>query len=149
MSEKSYIITDKKYNIIKIERSKNPYKDLKTFQIDTNLELEMVCVFEGDIKQELKKLLKNYKVRGEWYYPDPKTLLKIQEKYLQKRQELATFIHKLFGDIIINDQPFCFCWIDDEDSECQFQLQKGSVTSCESYEIWRACVRKEEKNFGD
>ena len=82
MDEKTYIITDKKYKIIRVGTSKNPYKRLKTIQISTSTELEMVCVFEEDIEQEIKELLKNYKIRGEWYYPNPKTMLKIQEKHL-------------------------------------------------------------------
>jgi len=147
MDEKTYIITDKKYNIIKVERSKSPYKHLKTLQKRTSTKLEVVCVFERDNEKEIKELLKKYKIQGEWYYPDPKTLLEIQEKYLPNSQELASFIDNLFGDIKMSDQPICLCWIDDE-SRCQFQRQKGSLITCESYEIWKACVRKEEIDFG-
>ena len=32
MNEKTYIITDKKYNIIRVGTSKNPYSHLKTIQ---------------------------------------------------------------------------------------------------------------------
>jgi len=149
MIEKTYIITDKKYNIIKVGTSKNPYKDLKTIQKSNRTELKMVCVFEGDFENEIKEILKNYKIRGEWYYPNPKTLLKIQEKYLPNNQELALFLNSLFGEIKMSDQPICLCWIEDEESRCQFKRPKGSLVTCESYEIWRACVRKEEIDFGD
>jgi len=149
MNEKSYIIADKKYHIIKVGRSKNPYKRLKTIQINNRTELEMVCVFEEDIEKEIKELLKIYKIRGEWYYPNPKTLLKIQEKYLPNNQEIASFIDVIFGEIKISDQTICLCWLDDEESRCQFKRQKSSLITCESYEIWRACVRKEELDFGD
>ena len=149
MDEKTYIITDKKYNIIKVGRSKSPYKHLKTIQTSNSAELGMVCVFEGDIEKEIKELLKAYKIRGEWYYPNPKTLLEIQEKYLPNNQELASFIHTLFDEIKMSDQPICLCWVDDEESRCQFKRHKGSLITCESYEIWRACVRKEDIDFGD
>jgi len=148
MNEKTYIITDKKYNIIRVVTSKNPYKCLKTIQI-SNKELEVVCVFEEDFEKEIKELLKKYKIRGEWYYPNPKTLLEIQEKYLPNNQKLTSFIYTLFGERKMRDQPICLCWIDDGNSKCQFQRQKGSLTTCESYEIWIACVRKEEIDFGD
>ncbi|KKL61257.1 hypothetical protein LCGC14_2197110 [marine sediment metagenome] len=149
MNEKTHIITDKKYHIIKVGRSKNPYKHWKTIQISNSTELDMVCVFEEDIEKEIKELLKKYKVRGEWYYPNPKTMLEIQEKYLPNSQELASFINILFGEIKMSDQPICLCWIDDEESRCQFKRHKGSLITCKSYEIWKACVRKEEIDFGD
>jgi len=149
MNEETYIITDKKYHIIKVGRSKNPYKRLKAIQKSNGTELDMVCVFEEDIENEIKELLKKYKIRGEWYYPDPKTLLKIQEKYLPNNQDLASFIYSLFGEIKMSDQPTCLCWVDDEESRCQYIRHKGSLKTCESYEIWKACVRKEEINFGD
>ena len=149
MNEKTYIITDKKYKIIKVGRSRNPHKHLKAIQISNSSELEMVCVFEEDIEQEIKELLKNYKIRGKWYYPNPKTLLEIQEKHLPNNQELATFIYNLFGEIEMSDQPICLCWIDDEESRCQFKRYKGSLITCESYEIWKACIRKEEIDFRD
>ncbi len=149
MNEKSYIISDKKYQIIKVGASKKPYKDLKKIQIGNSQKLEMVCIFEEDIEQEIKELLKNYQIRGEWYYPNPKTLLEIQEKYLPKSQELASFIYSLFGEIKLSDQSICFCWVDDEESRCQYKRHTGSLITCESYEIWRACVRKEEIDFGD
>jgi hypothetical protein len=149
MDEKTYIITDKKYNIIKVGRSKNPYKLLKTIQINNSTELEMVCVFEEDIEKEIKELLKKYKIRGKWYYPNSKTLLEIQEKYLPNNQELASFIYSLFGEIKMSDQPICLCRLDDEERRCQFKGHKGSLITCESYEIWKACVRKEEIDFGD
>lgn len=149
MNEKTYIITDKKYKIIRVGTSKNPYKRLKTIQVSNSSELEMICVFEEDIEQEIKELLKQYKIRGEWYYPNPKTMLEIQEKYLPNSQELASFIYNLFGEIKMSDQPLCLCWVDDEESRCQFKRYKGSFITCESYEIWKACVRKEEIDFGD
>ena len=127
MNDKTYIITDKKYHIIKVGKSKNPYKRMKTIQLSNNQELEMVCVFEGDIEKEIKELLKNYKIRGEWYYPDPKTLLEIQEKYLPNNQELTTFIYALFGEIKTSDQSICLCWIDDEEGRCQYIRCKGSL----------------------
>jgi len=149
MNEKTYILTDKKYKIIKVGRSKNPYERLKTIQKSNSTELEMVCVFEEDIEKEIKELLKNYKIRGEWYYPNPETMLEIQEKYLPNNQVLVSFIYNLFGGIKISDQLICLCWIVDEESRCQYKRQKGSLITCESYEIWKACVRKEEKDFGD
>jgi len=149
MNEKTYILTDKKYKIIKVGRSRNPHKHLRTIQISNSAELEMVCVFEEDIEEEIKELLKNYKIRGEWYYPNPKTMLKIQEKHLPNSQELASFIDILFGELEMSDQPICLCWVDDEESKCQFKRHKGSLVTCESYEIWKACVRKEEIGFGD
>ncbi len=149
MNEKTYIIADKKYHIIKIGRSKNPDKRLKTIQINGSTELEIICVFEKDIEREIKELLKKYKVRGEWYFPNPKTLLEIQENYLPNNQEIASLIDNLFGKIELSDQPICFCWVDDKESRCQFKQHKGSIITCESYEIWRSCVRKEEINFGD
>ena len=147
MNEKTYIITDKKYRIIKVGRSKNPFKRLKTIQLSNSTELDMVCVFEEDIEKEIKELLKKYKIQGEWYYPDPKTLLEIQEKYIPNNQELASFIYNLFGEIKMSDQPISLCWLDDEESGCQFKRHKGSLITCESYEIWKACVRKEEIDF--
>jgi len=148
MNEKTYIITDKKYNIIRVGTSKNPYSHLKTIQKSNSQELEMVYVFEKYIEEEIKELLKKYKVRGEWYYPNPKTLLEIQAIYLPNNQELASFVHNLFGEIKMSDQPICLCWIDDEESRCQYKRHKSSLTTCESYEIWKACVRKEEIDFG-
>ncbi len=148
VNEKTYIITDKKYKIIKVGRSENPYKLLKTFQI-SNKELEVVCVFEADFEKETKELLKKYKIRGDWYYPDPGTLLEIQEKYLPNNQELASFTYNLFGEINMSDQPICLCWVDDGESRCQYKRHKSSLITCESYEIWKACVRKEEIDFGD
>ncbi len=147
MIEKTYIITDKKYNIIRVGTSKNPFKHLKTIQKSNSTELEVVCVFGEDIEKEIKELLKNYKIRGEWYYPNPKTLLEIQDKYLPNNQELATFIYNLFGELKMSDQPICLCWVDDEKSRCQFKRHKDSLITCESYEIWKACVRKEEIVF--
>ena len=147
MIEKTYIITDKKYNIIRVGTSKNPFKHLKTIQKSNKTELEVVCVFGEDIEKEIKELLKNYRIRGEWYYPNPKALLEIQDKFLPNNQELATFIYNLFGEIEMNNQPICLCWVDDEESRCQFKRHKGSLTTCESYEIWKACVRKEEIDF--
>ena len=149
MNENTYIITNKIYKIIKVGRSKNPYKRLKAIQISNSIELEMVCVFEEDIEKEIKELLKKYKILGEWYYPDPETLLEIQEKYLPNNQDLASFIYNLFGKIKMGDQPICLCWVDDEKSRCQYKRPKGSLITCESYEIWKACLRKEEKDFGD
>ncbi len=149
MNENTYIITNKIYKIIKVGSSKNPYKRLKAIQIRNSIELEMVCVFEEDIEKEIKELLKKYKILGEWYYPDPETLLEIQEKYLPNNQDLASFIYNLFGEIIISDQPICLCWVNDEESRCQYKRHKGSLMTCESYEIWKACLRKEEKDFGD
>ena len=149
MNESTYIVADKKYHIIKVGRSKNPFKLLKTIQISDSRELEMISVFEEDIEKEIKKMLKKYIIRGEWYYPNPKTLLEIQEKYLPNNQELASFIHTLFDEIKMSDQPICLCWVDDEESRCQFKRHKGSLITCESYEIWRACVRKEDIDFGD
>ena len=149
MNEKTYIFTDKKYNIIRVGTSNNPYSHLKTIQNINSQELEMVSVFEGAIEKEIKELLKNYKIRGEWYYPNPKTLLEIQEKYLPNNQELTTFIYTLFGEITMSDQSICLCWIDDEESRCQYIRRKGSLITCESDEIWKACVRKEEIDFGD
>jgi len=127
MNEKTYIITDKKYRIIKVGRSKNPFKRLKTIQLSNSTELDMVCVFEEDIEKEIKELLKKYKIQGEWYYPDPKTLLEIQEKYIPNNQELASFIYKLFGEIKMSDQSICLCWLDDEESRCQFKRHKASL----------------------
>ncbi|MCK4383772.1 MAG: GIY-YIG nuclease family protein [Candidatus Lokiarchaeota archaeon] len=149
MNEKTYILTNKKYHIIKVGRSKNPYKLLKTIQISDSTELEMICIFEKDIEEEIKKMLKKYRIRGEWYYPHPKTLLEIQEKYLPNKQELASISNISFREIKMNDQPICLCWIDDEESRCQFKRKKGSLMTCESYEIWRVCVSKEEINFED
>ena len=149
MNDKTYIIADKKYHIIKVGRSKNPQESLKTIQTSNGPDLEIICVFEEDIESEINEYLKKYKVRGEWYYPNPKTLLEIQEKYLPNNQELASFINILFGEIKMSDQPVCLCWVDDEDSRCQFKRHKGSLITCKSYEIWRACVRKEEIDFGD
>ena len=148
MNEKTYIITDKKYNIIRVGRSKNPNESLKTIQLSNSADLELVCVFEGDVENEIKELLEKYKIRGEWYYPNPKTLFEIQEKYLPNNQELSSFIYALFGKIKMSDQPLCFCWIDDG-SKCRSQRHKEAFTTCESYEIWKACVRKEEIDFGD
>jgi hypothetical protein len=147
--EKTLIITNKKYHIINVGSSKNPYKRLKTFQISNSTELEMVCVFEEDIEKEIKELLRKYKIRGEWYYPNQKTLLEIQEKYLPNDQKLASYISNLFGELKMGDQPICLCWVDDEESKCQYKRSKSSRVTCESYEIWRACVRKEEINFED
>ncbi|KKN60647.1 hypothetical protein LCGC14_0529970 [marine sediment metagenome] len=127
MNEKTYIITDKKYRIIKVGRSKNPFKRLKTIQLSNSTELDMVCVFEEDIEKEIKELLKKYKIQGEWYYPDPKTLLEIQEKYIPNNQELASFIYNLFGEIKMSDQPISLCWLDDEESGCQFKRHKASL----------------------
>jgi len=149
MNEKTYIISDKKYNIVKVGTSKNPYKCLKRIQKSNSTELEMVCVFEENIEKEIKELLKKYKIRGEWYYPNPKTLLEIQEKFLPNNQELASLIHNLFGEIEMSDQLICLCWVNDEESRCQYKRHKSSLTTCESYEIWKACVRKEEIHFGD
>ena len=149
MNEQTYIITDKKYHIIRVGTSKNPYRHLKTIQESNSTELEMVCVFEEDIEKEIKELLKNYKIRGERYYPNPKTMLEIQAKYLPHNQELASFIYSLFGEIKLSDQPICLCWLDDEENRCQYIRHKCSLKTCESYEIWKACVRKEEINFGD
>ena len=148
MNEKTYILTDKKYHIIKVGRSKNLYNHLKTIQNINSQELEMVSVFEEDIEKEIKELLKKYKIRGEWYYPNPKTLIEIQEEYLPNNQELASFIEILFGEIKISDQPICLCWIDD-DSKCQFKRHNDLLITCESYDIWKACVRKEDIDFGD
>ena len=147
MIEKTYIITDKKYNIIRVGTSKNPFKHLKTIQKSNSTELEVVCVFGENIEKEIKELLKNYRIRGEWYYPNPKALLEIQDKFIPNNQELATFIYNLFGELKMSDQPICLCWVDDEKSRCQFKRHKGSLTTCESYEIWKACVRKEEIDF--
>ena len=108
--------------------------------------MELVCVFEGDIRKEIKELLKKYKILGDWYYPEPKTLLEIQEKFLPNNQELASFIYTTYGEIQDSDQPSCFCWIDDG-SKCPNQIQMEILTMCKSYEIWRACVRKEENDF--
>ncbi len=127
MNEKTYIITDKKYRIIKVGRSKNPFKRLKTIQLSNSTELDMVCVFEEDIEKEIKELLKKYNIQGECYYPDPKTLLEIQEKYIPNNQELASFIYKLFGEIKMSDQSICLCWLDDEESRCQFKRHKASL----------------------
>lgn len=149
MTENTYIITNKIYKIIKVGSSKNPYKRLKAIQISNSPELEMVCVFEEDIEKEIKELLKKYNILGEWYYPDPETLLEIQEKYLPNTQDLASFIYNLFGDIKMSDQPICLCWVNDEESRCQYKRHKASLITCESYEIWKACLRKEEKDFGD
>jgi hypothetical protein len=154
MNENTYVITNKKYDIIKVGRTKNPYKRLKTLQISHNKELEMVCVFEEDIEKEIKQMLKKYNIRGEWYYPNPKTMLEIQEKYLPNNQELASFIYSIaenrqIGEIKRSDHPICSCWVDDKASICQYKRLKGSLTTCESYEIWKACVRKEEIDFGD
>ncbi|MHA2288863.1 MAG: GIY-YIG nuclease family protein [Promethearchaeota archaeon] len=149
MNEKTYIITDKKYKIIKVGRSKKPAKDLIKIQEKKSSELEMVCEFEEDIEKEIKDMLKTYKIRGEWYYPNPKTLLEIQEKYLKNNQELASFIYNLFGEKKMSDQPTCLCWVDDEESKCQYRRHTDSLITCESYEIWKACVRKEEIDFGD
>ena len=149
MNEKTYIITDNKYNMIRVGTSKNPYSHLKTIQKSNSQELDMVCVFDKDIEEEIKELLKNYKIRGEWYYPNPKALLEIQEKYLQNSQELASFIKSIFGEIIMSDKIICFCWIEDEESKCQFQRHKDSLIMCETYEVWKACVKKEEIDFGD
>ncbi len=149
MNEKTYIIADKKYHIIKVGRSRNPHESLKTIQINNSTELEMVCVFKEDIDKEIKDLLKEYKIRGEWYYPNPKTMIEIQEKYLPNIQELASFIYTLFGENMMSDQLICLCWIKDEESRCHFKRHKDSLITCESYEIWRACVRKEEIDFGD
>ena len=149
MNEKTYIITNKIYKIIKVGSSKDPYKRLKTIQTSNSTELEMVCVFEKDIEKEIKELLKQYNILGEWYYPDPATLLEIQEKYLPNNQDLASFINNLFGEIKMGDQPICLCWVDDEASRCQNKRLKGSLITCVSYEIWKACLRKEEKDFGD
>ena len=146
MNEKTYVITDNKYKVIKVGSSNNPYKDLKK---TNNSDLEIVCVFEKDIEKEIKELLKNYKIRGKWYYPNPKTLLEIQEKYLPNSQELTSFNHFLFGENKMSDQPICLCWVNDEESRCQFKREKGSLITCESYEIWKACVRKEDIDFGD
>ena len=109
MNEKTYIIADKNYSIIKVGTSKNPHKSLKTIQTKNNIELEIVCVFEEDIEREIKELLNRYKVRGEWYYPNTNILLEIQEKYLPNNQEIASFIDNLFGKIKLSDQPICFC----------------------------------------
>ena len=147
MIEKTYIITDKKYNIIRVGTSKNPFKHLKTIQKSNSTELEVVCVFGENIEKEIKELVKNYRIRGEWYYPNPKALLEIQDKFIPNNQELATFIYNLFGELKMSDQPICLCWVDDEKSRCQFKRHKGSLTTCESYEIWKACVRKEEIDF--
>ena len=147
MIEKTYIIADKKYNIIRVGTSKNPFKHLKTIQKSNSTELEVVCVFGENIEKEIKELLKNYRIRGEWYYPNPKALLEIQDKFIPNNQELATFIYNLFGELKMSDQPICLCWVDDEKSRCQFKRHKGSLTTCESYEIWKACVRKEEIDF--
>jgi hypothetical protein len=149
MNEKTYIIVDEKYHIIKVGRSRNPQESLKAIQISNSTELAILCVFEEDIEREIKELLKKYKIRGEWYYPNPKILLEIQEKYLPNNQELALFLNSLFGEIKMSDQPICLCWIEDEESRCQFKRHKDSLITCESYEIWRACVRKEEIDFGD
>jgi len=149
MNEKTYIIVDKKYHIIKVGRSKDPHESLKAIQISNSTELEIICVFEEDIEREIKELLKKYNVRGEWYYPNPKTLLEIRDKYFPNNQELDSFIDILFGELKMSDQPTCFCWVDDEESGCQFKRQEGSLITCDSYEIWRACVRKEEIDFGD
>jgi hypothetical protein len=149
MNVKTYIIADKKYHIIKVGRSKNPYEHLNTMQLSNCTELEIVCVFEEDIEREIKEFLNKYKVRGDWYFPNPKTLLEIQEKYLPNNQEIASFIDNLFGKIKLSDHPICFCWIDDKESGCQFKQHKSSIITCESYEIWRSCVRKEEINFGN
>jgi len=149
MNEETYIIADKKYKIIKVGRSKNPYRYLKTLQINNGKELEIVCVFEEESEKEIKELLKNDNILGEWYYPNPKTLLDIQEKYLPNNQELASFINNLFGEIEVSDPPICLCWVEDEESRCQFKRHKGSLMTCESYEIWKACVKKEELYFGD
>jgi len=145
MNERSYIIADKKYKIIKAGRSKNPHEHLK---INNRTNLEIVCIFEEDIEKEIKEMLKKYKIRGEWYYPNPKTLLEIQEKYLPNNQDLASFIHNLFREIKMNDQPICLCWMDDE-GRCQFKRHKVSTITCKSYEIWKACVRKEKLDFED
>jgi len=149
LNDKTYIITDKKYNIIKVGISKNPYKHLKTIQKSNSRDLEMVCVFEEDIEKEIKELLKKYRIRGEWYYPDPKTMLEIQEKYLPNSQNLTSFLYNLFGEIKMSDQHICLCWVDDEESRCQYKRHKDSFITCESYEIWKACVRKEEIDFGN
>ncbi|NVM44828.1 MAG: GIY-YIG nuclease family protein [Candidatus Lokiarchaeota archaeon] len=151
MNEKMFIVTDMKYHIIKVGRSKNPYKNLKTIQKNDSNVLEIVCVFKEDIEKDIKELLKEYKIRGDWYYPNPKILLKIQEKYLPNNRVLATFINDLFGELKIDNQPICLCWVDDDESRCQFKRHKTSLITCESYEIWKACVRKEEKeiDFGD
>ncbi len=149
MNEKTYIITDKKYNIIKVGRSKNPYEYLKAIQKSNSAELEMVCVFEGDVEEEIKELLKDHKIRGEWYYPNPKTMLEIQERYLPNNQDLVSFIHNLFGEIKISDPPICLCWLGDDETRCQYKRHKDPLITCESYDIWKACVRKEEIDFGD
>ena len=149
MNEKTYFIADKKYHIIKVERSKDPYERLNTIQIRNSTELEIICVFEEDIEKEIKEFLNKYKVRGEWYFPNPKTLLEIQEKYLPNDQEIASFIDNIFGKIKLSDKPICFCWVDDKESRCQFKQNKDSIITCESYEIWRACVRNEEITFDD
>jgi hypothetical protein len=144
MNEKTYIIANKKYHIIKVGRSKKLYKVLKK---KNSTKWEIVCGFEKDIEKEINELLKKYKILGEWYYPNPKTMREIQEKYLPNNQEIASFIYNLFGEIKMSDQPMYLCWVDEE-SKCQFKRDKDSLMTCESYEIWKACVRKEEIDFG-
>ena len=48
----------------------------------------------------------------------------------------------------MSERQICLCWLDEGD-ECSHQKHKGSLTTCESYEIWRKCLDKEDINFED
>lgn len=73
----SYFLWAELTNRIKIGKSNDPYKRLKTLQTGSPEKLILIAFVSGDIERKLKEEFKKYKIHGEWFIPAPEILFKI------------------------------------------------------------------------
>lgn len=77
---KTYIMIDKRTLMYKIGRSKSPSYREVTLQSENPL-IELIAICDEDIERKLHKLLKDYRVRGEWFRLTEDQVSKVISEY--------------------------------------------------------------------
>lgn len=68
-----YFITCRDLGVVKIGYAENPYSRLNNIRVACPVEVELELILEGSFAEEkaLHRLLKEYRVRGEWFLITP------------------------------------------------------------------------------
>lgn len=87
---KTYVFKDMDSDFIKIGKSKEPHKRLKTLSLSSGRRLSQIFLFDGDIEYHMHNVFSEFRKNGEWFEISSRTFY---EKVENLREQLQ---HNLF-----------------------------------------------------
>ena len=124
----TYFILDAFNKTVKIGKSANPEKRLKTFQTASATPLQLVLVVDGDHEKTFHRLWSRNRLSGEWFRADEALLLWIHGK---RGQSIPLDMGKLTRTAISESDP---------DQEGSLPFESHTRTLHKAYTEYRSCA---------